>query len=90
MATARFDLKLDPEDKHVLAKAAALVGTTMAGFVRSAAKEKAYAVLDEDSRLSLTQRDAEAFVAALDQAFKPNPAMKKALKQARDQVRRAQ
>ena len=40
-STARFDLKLDPGEKKIVARAAALMGTTMAGFVRAAAKEKA-------------------------------------------------
>ena len=39
-AAARFDLKMDAEEKAIVAKAAALMGTTMAGFVRVAAKEK--------------------------------------------------
>jgi uncharacterized protein (DUF1778 family) len=37
---ARFDLKMDTDDEAIVAKAAALMGTTMAGFVRTAAKEK--------------------------------------------------
>ena len=40
--TARFDLKIDAQEKDVIAKAAALMGTTMAAFVRVAAKEKAH------------------------------------------------
>ncbi|QKE37864.2 DUF1778 domain-containing protein [Ferrovum myxofaciens] len=41
-AVARFDLKMDVEEKEVISRAAALVGTTMAAFVRMAAKEKAH------------------------------------------------
>lgn len=89
MSTARFDLKLDPDDKDILAKAAALMGTTMAGFVRSAAKEKAQALLEREARITLTRRDAEAFVAALDSAFRPNAALERAISQAKRQVRRA-
>lgn len=74
-AIARFDLKLDAADKDVLARAAALMGTTMAGFVRMAAKEKALALIDSESRITLSQRDFAAFTAALDQAFTPNAAL---------------
>jgi uncharacterized protein (DUF1778 family) len=88
-AAARFDLKLDAQDKQILAKAAALMGTTMAGFVRSAAKEKAQALLERESRVSLSERDFGAFVQSLDSAFAPNPALKDALNQARRKVRRA-
>jgi uncharacterized protein (DUF1778 family) len=86
---ARFDLKMDAHDKAIVAKAAALMGTTMAGFVRMAAKEKAQILLDREARLTLTQRDFTAFAQALDGAFAPNPALKAALTQARRKVHRA-
>ena len=86
---ARFDLKMDAEEKEFVSRAAALMGTTMAGFVRSAAKEKAQSLLERESRLALSQRDFSAFARALDRAFKPNPALKRALSQARRKVRRA-
>ena len=78
-ATARFDLKLDASDKDIFLRAATLVGTSMAGFVRAAAKEKALALLDEQSRVTLSQRDFAAFSAAINNAFAPNPALKGAL-----------
>lgn len=64
-AVARFDLKLDADDKDLLSRAASLMGTTMAGFVRSAAKEKAQTVLEQESRVTLTKRDFLAFNAAI-------------------------
>jgi uncharacterized protein (DUF1778 family) len=86
---ARFDLKMDPDEKAIVAKAAALMGTTMAGFVRAAAKEKAQDLLQRELRLTLTPRDFAAFTKALDSAFRPNPTLKGALTQARRRVRRA-
>ena len=88
-AAARFDLKMDAEEKAIVAKAAALMGTTMAGFVRMAAKEKAQVLLERESRFTLTERDFGAFARALDTAFDPNPALKAALALARRKVRRA-
>ena len=88
-ATARFDLKLDAADKDVLARAAALMGTTMAGFVRAAAKEKALALLDREARVTLSSADFAAFSLAINGAFAPNPALRKALKDAARTVRRA-
>ena len=76
---ARFDLKLDPHDKDLLSRAATLMGTTMAGFVRSAAKEKAQSILDQESRVTLSQRDFAAFNTAIAGAFAPNAALQKAL-----------
>ena len=86
---ARFDLKMDAEEKDVIAKAAALMGTTMAGFVRAAAKEKAQQLLERESRITLSQKDFAAFATALDGAFAPNPALRAAVKQAGQKVRRA-
>jgi uncharacterized protein (DUF1778 family) len=68
---ARFDLKMDADEKAIVAKAAALLGTTMAGFVRVAAKEKVQLLLDREARLTLTLRDFTAFAGALDTAFAP-------------------
>jgi len=77
--TARFDLKLDADDKEILSRAASLMGTSMAGFVRSAAKEKAQALLEQESRVTLSKRDFVAFNAAISGAFKPDPALQNAL-----------
>lgn len=76
---ARFDLKLDAEDKDLLARAASLMGTTMAGFVRSAAKEKAHTLLEQESRVALSKRDFLAFNAAINGAFAPNVALQGAI-----------
>jgi len=78
-AFARFDLKLDAEDKDLLSRAASLMGTTMAGFVRSAAKEKAQTLLGQESRVTLSKRDFLAFNAAINGAFSPNPVLRSAL-----------
>jgi uncharacterized protein (DUF1778 family) len=87
-ATARFDLNLDTDDKNMLLSAASLMGTTLAGFVRSAAKEKAQALLEQESRVTFSQRDFVAFHAAIRDAFHPNPALQSALN-AVTQVKRA-
>ena len=82
MTKARFNLKLDAEEKEILSRAASLKGTAMAGFVRSAAEEKAQTLLDEESRVTLSKRDFVAFNAAIHDAFAPNPALRGALKAA--------
>ena len=87
-AVARFDLKMDANEKDVVSRAAALMGTTMAGFVRAAAKEKAMALLDRESRVTLSKRDFRALVTALNGAFAPNAALKGAISAAR-RVKRA-
>jgi uncharacterized protein (DUF1778 family) len=90
MATpARFDLKLDKKDKDLFSQAATLTGTSMAGFVRAAAKEKAQSIIDKESRFTLSRRDFHALNDSLNKAFTTNPALQKALDTARQTVRRA-
>ena len=88
-AQARFDLKLDNNDKELFSEAASLMGTSMAGFVRAAAKEKARSVIDRETQLTLSRRDFKAFSTALDQAFAPNKPLQEALDSVRKTVRRA-
>lgn len=85
---ARFDLKMDVEEKDVISRAASLVGTTMAAFVRTAAKEKARELLDKESRITMSAQDFSAFHAALNGAFQPNAALQNAMNLA-NEVRRA-
>jgi uncharacterized protein (DUF1778 family) len=87
-AVARFDLKMDVEEKDIVSRAAALMGTTMAAFVRTAAKEKARELLDRESRITMTDQDFQAFTKALDGAFTPNDALQNAIHRARG-VKRA-
>lgn len=85
---ARFDLKMDVEEKEIVSRAAALVGTTMAAFVRSAAKEKARELLDKESRITMSARDFQTFTQALNGEFAPNDALKTAMNAAK-KVKRA-
>lgn len=87
-AVARFDLKMDVEEKDVVSRAAALVGTTMAAFVRTAAKEKARELLDRESRITMSAHDFQAITMALNGTFTPNVALQNALSVAR-KVKRA-
>jgi len=87
-AVARFDLTMDVEEKDAVSRAAALMGVTMAAFVRTAAKEKARDLLDREARITMTEADFMEFSKALDQAFAPNAALRNALDAARG-IRRA-
>ncbi len=82
LLTTRFDLKMDAAEKDIVARAAALMGTTMAGFVRSAVKEKAQELLDREATLRMSSQDFDQFSQAIQGAFKPNPALQDALKAA--------
>jgi uncharacterized protein (DUF1778 family) len=51
--------------------------------------QKAQVLLEREARITLSERDFNAFARALDSAFAPNPALKAALAKARRKVRRA-
>jgi len=57
--------------------------------MRTAAKEKAVALLDRESRVTLSKRDFAALTLALNGAFTPNRALRSALTKAAAKVRRA-
>lgn len=78
-AVTRFNLTMDASDKEVVSRAAPLMETTMAAFVRTAAKEKARELLDRESRFTMTARDLEAFTQALNGAFQPNSVLQQAI-----------
>jgi len=88
MSLARFDLSIAAEEKAVVAHAATLMGTTMAGFIRLAAKEKAREVIERETQVSMSVRDFQDFVAALESPPPANAALKRALLAARE-VKRA-
>lgn len=77
-----FDLTLNAEEEDLLSRAASLTGTTMADFVRNAAKEKARIFLEQESCVTLSKRDFLAFNEAVNGAFAPNPTLQAALKAA--------
>jgi len=77
--TARFDLKIDADEKDLVSRAAAFMGVPMAAFFRVAAREKAINLLEGEMRVTMTQEDFQAFVMALDKAFEPNAALQGAM-----------
>lgn len=82
LSSTRFDLKMDASEKDIVSRAAALMGTTMAGFVRSAAKEKAQELIAREATLRMSSQDFDQFANAIQGAFSPNKALQGALKSA--------
>ena len=56
--TGRVELRLRPEDKAVLARAAALERTDLTGFILRAALPEAEARIAREERLALSGRDS--------------------------------
>lgn len=89
LASDRLDLKLSSDDKDLLMQAATIEGMSLAAFVRSAAKKQASEAILRERQLQLSQRDFDAFHAAIHAPFRPAPPLEDALQRARSQVRRA-
>ncbi len=79
LATDRIDLRLVPNDKDLLALAAASQGLTLAAFIRSAAVRAAKEAVAQDQIIRFTTSEAKAYIEALDQPFVPNAELAKAL-----------
>ncbi len=77
--TQRLDARLTAAQKDTLEQAAALVGTTVSGFVVHAALETAEEVLVRHQLLVLSERDSAALAAALANPPVPNQALLRAV-----------
>lgn len=69
----RIDLRISPDLKTLLARAASYCGMSLSGFLVAIAADRAKEVVAEHESLTLTPRDWEAFLAALDDADRPRP-----------------
>lgn len=77
--TARLDLRLEAREKERIAKAAALRGVAISAFVRDAVLREADAAIAADTVVTLSEQEARRFLAALDEPFRPNDHLKKAM-----------
>lgn len=77
--TQRLDARLTVAQKDTLEHAAALVGTTVSGFVVQAALANAQEVLVQHELLLLSARDSQALAAALATPAEPNAALRRAV-----------
>lgn len=74
--STRINLRTSPEAKALIERAAALMGTSVSGFMLQNAYEAARRIVADNDTLMLSQRDFEAFVAACEKPPPPNPALR--------------
>lgn len=75
----RITARVDESTQELLAQAAAIAGmTSINSFVLSAAIEKAKQIMALERTLELSQRDAVAFIDALDRPATVNPRLQQA------------
>jgi len=78
-SAARLDLRLNARDKERIERAAALRGLPVSAFVRDAVLREADAALAAELNVTLSLEESRRFLATLDQPFKPNPRLKRAM-----------
>lgn len=84
----RIDLRISPDLKALLSRAASYSGMSLSGFLVSIAADRAKEVVAEHETLTLTPRDWEAFLAALDEADRPRPRLAAAARRYRSRRER--
>jgi uncharacterized protein (DUF1778 family) len=84
---ARITARVPAELRESLEEAAQLQGATLSQFVVQAASAEARRVLDQESLIRLSRRDAAKVLALLDRLPQPNPRLKDAVRAHRQQVR---
>lgn len=78
-AAARLDLRLNPDDKARISRAAELRGVPLSAFVRDAVLREAETVMTNELTVTLSARESRRFLAALDKPFQPNARLDKAM-----------
>lgn len=80
MKQERLELRTSKVDRARFAEAAAFTGMTLSAFLRQAALEKSEIVLKNRDDLTLSNRDRDLFLEALEKPTKPNKQLREAFK----------
>ncbi len=67
----RLNQRVTPTVKESIETAAALLGISVADFIQSHVYREAMKIIEDHRRLSLTRREFESLMAALDRASEP-------------------
>lgn len=78
--SSRINLRASSEAKAMIERAAALMGTTVSAFMIQNAYEAAQKLVAEWETITLSDRDRDAFLAALDNPPEPNAELKRLMR----------
>ena len=73
--SARINLRTSPEAKALIERAAAIMGSTVSSFMLQNAYEAARRLVAEQEVITLSDRDRDAFLAALENPPEPTQAL---------------
>lgn len=77
---SRIELRIKPEEKAILARAAALEHVDLTGFILRKVLPEARAVIDRAERVTLSERDSLTVLDLLEHPPKPTARLKRAAK----------
>lgn len=83
----RITARVSQSVQEKLQTAADLQGATLNQFVVQSALEKAERIIDRETTISLTRRDATMLITMLENPSKPNAALAKALGRYKNEVK---
>lgn len=75
--SARINLRTSHESKALIERAAALMGTTVSGFMLQNAYEAAQRLVALHETITLSDRDRDTFLAALENPQEPTEALRR-------------
>jgi uncharacterized protein (DUF1778 family) len=78
MKQGRIELRASQKERERLLEAAAFTGMSLSAFLRQAALEKSNNVLKNRDTITLSDRDRDLFLDALENPPKPNKRLKQA------------
>ena len=78
----RINLRTSPEAKALIERAAALMGTTVSSFMLQNAYEAAQRLVAQHETIVLSDRDRDAFLAAINTPGEPTEALKALMRRA--------
>ena len=84
-ATARMELRVPKQFKRLAEQASAIKGErSTAEYIKRLVEEDARRVIEQHQTMSLSETAFDRFVSACDNAAKPNDALKRAAKRAKE------
>ena len=88
-ATDNIEMRVRPSDKDRISRAAELSGVKLTTFVRASAAREAERILREHQTTTLSERDRQALLEALDNPPPPTRAARDAVRDYRSRIANA-
>lgn len=87
-AKSRLDFRIAADNKALIEQAATLSGQTVSDFAASTLLDKAHQIIERHQITKLSNADRDIFLAMLDNPPQPNEALKKAVQNFRQKVKK--